>query len=134
GSKAELTAPIGRPAMSALGHKRTSRLVGAMSALPPIADIGTQQRDVCFVPKADSCTAARASLFHPRPPGIAGGYVRGATGAGLEEHSGRKSQLSVMWSDHHVIWFATLVWSSRLNEQPPFPRGAARSTWARRGD
>jgi hypothetical protein len=24
-----------------------------MSALPPKADIGTQQRDVCFVPKAD---------------------------------------------------------------------------------
>jgi hypothetical protein len=29
-----------------------------MSALPPIADIGTQPRDVRFVPKADSCTAA----------------------------------------------------------------------------
>jgi hypothetical protein len=24
-----------------------------MSALPPKADIGTQQRDVCFVPRAD---------------------------------------------------------------------------------
>src|SRR6516164_3937700 len=30
-----------------------------MSALPPKADIGTQRRDVRFVPKADSCTAAK---------------------------------------------------------------------------
>jgi hypothetical protein len=30
-----------------------------MSALPPKADIGTQSRDVRFVPKADSCTAAK---------------------------------------------------------------------------
>ena len=29
-----------------------------MSALPPKADIGTQPRDVRFVPKADICTAA----------------------------------------------------------------------------
>ena len=28
-----------------------------MSALPPKADIGTQSRNVRFVPKADSCTA-----------------------------------------------------------------------------
>src|SRR5215467_12847925 len=39
--------------MSALGHKRTSRYVRAMSALPPKADIGTHSRDVRFVPKAD---------------------------------------------------------------------------------
>src|SRR5262249_52446537 len=37
--------------MSALGQKRTSRHVRAMSALPPKADIETQSRDVCFVPK-----------------------------------------------------------------------------------
>jgi hypothetical protein len=29
-----------------------------MSALPAKAEIGTQSRDVRFVPKADSCTAA----------------------------------------------------------------------------
>jgi hypothetical protein len=28
-------------------------LLALMSALPPKADIGTQLRDVCFVPKAD---------------------------------------------------------------------------------
>ena len=39
--------------MSALGQKQTSRLLEAMSALPPKADIGTQPRDVRFVPKAD---------------------------------------------------------------------------------
>ena len=38
---------------SALGHKRTWKLVRVMSALPPKADIGTQSRDVCFVRKAD---------------------------------------------------------------------------------
>ena len=39
--------------MSALGQKRTSEVVQSMSALPPKADIGTQSRNVCFVPKAD---------------------------------------------------------------------------------
>ena len=39
--------------MSALGHKRTLIHVHMMSALPPKADIGTQSRDVRFVPKAD---------------------------------------------------------------------------------
>jgi hypothetical protein len=39
--------------MSALGQKRTLRLVRLMSALPPKADIGTQPRNVRFVPKAD---------------------------------------------------------------------------------
>src|SRR5262249_38135816 len=39
--------------MSALGQKRTSGKVRLMSALPPIADIGTQPRNVRFVPKAD---------------------------------------------------------------------------------
>jgi hypothetical protein len=29
-----------------------------MSALPPKADIDQSRYDVCFVPKADSCTAA----------------------------------------------------------------------------
>ena len=43
--------------MSALGHKRTSRSVEAMSALPPKADIGTQPGDVRFVPMADILVA-----------------------------------------------------------------------------
>src|SRR6516225_2332969 len=41
------------PLMSALGQKRTSAHVRPMSALPPKADMGTQPRNVCFVPKAD---------------------------------------------------------------------------------
>ena len=41
------------PLMSALGHKRTFRDADAMSALPPKADIGTQSRNVRFVPEAD---------------------------------------------------------------------------------
>jgi len=40
-------------AMSALGQKQTSRHLQPMSALPPKADIGTQSRNVRFVPKAD---------------------------------------------------------------------------------
>src|SRR5262249_58277977 len=40
-------------AAQALGQKQTSAHVGGMSALPPIADNGTQPSDVCFVPKAD---------------------------------------------------------------------------------
>src|SRR5215472_11853052 len=39
--------------MSALGQKRTSRSLKGMSALPPIADIRTQPRNVRFVPIAD---------------------------------------------------------------------------------
>jgi hypothetical protein len=34
-----------------------------MSALPPKADIGTQSRNVRFVPKADICGAAKRHLF-----------------------------------------------------------------------
>src|SRR5215472_4608840 len=44
-------------AMSALDQKQTSEHNWIMSALPPKADIGTQSRNVRFVPKADSCTA-----------------------------------------------------------------------------
>src|SRR5215469_2004615 len=40
-------------AMSALGQKQTLGKVRLMSALPPKADIGTQPRNVRFVPKAD---------------------------------------------------------------------------------
>jgi hypothetical protein len=39
--------------MSALGQKQTLEHLGSMSALPPKADIGTQPRDVRFVPIAD---------------------------------------------------------------------------------
>ena len=39
--------------MSALGHKQTLKRAGAMSALPPKADIVELDRNVRFVPKAD---------------------------------------------------------------------------------
>ena len=39
--------------MSALGQKQTLKRFYPMSALPPIPDIGTQPRNVRFVPKAD---------------------------------------------------------------------------------
>jgi len=46
------------PLMSALGQKQASQHVRRTSALTPKADIGTQSWNVCFVPIADSCTAA----------------------------------------------------------------------------
>ena len=45
--------------MSALGQKQTSAHVRVMSALPPKADIGTQSRNVRFVPKADILRGGR---------------------------------------------------------------------------
>jgi hypothetical protein len=50
-------------AMSALGQKRTLTHFLAMSALPPKADIRPRDQDVCFGPKADSCTAAINALL-----------------------------------------------------------------------
>src|SRR5262249_16975137 len=47
--------------MSALDFGRALRRVGAMSALPPKADIANHPCDVCFVPEADSCGAAKKS-------------------------------------------------------------------------
>src|SRR5215469_11451364 len=56
-----------RYSMPALGQNQTSEGVQAMSALPPKADIETQSLDVRFVPKADSCSAAKWSLCRPGP-------------------------------------------------------------------
>src|SRR5262249_42404367 len=44
--------------MSALGQKQTLPRRQPMSALPPKADMAQDGRDVCYVPKADICTAA----------------------------------------------------------------------------
>jgi hypothetical protein len=48
------------------GHKRKFCDACPMSALPPKADIAERNRDVRFVPQADSCTAAILSLFDPQ--------------------------------------------------------------------
>ena len=53
--------------MFALGHKRTSEHVCAMSALPPKADIGTEPRNVRFVPKADIQRWIKARRSYSRP-------------------------------------------------------------------
>jgi hypothetical protein len=49
--------------MSALGQKQTSEHDWIMSALPPKADIGTQPRNVCFVPKADKVHCSKITLL-----------------------------------------------------------------------
>ena len=43
--------------MSALGHKRTFTLQKVMSALPPKADIGAAQINVCYGPIADGAAS-----------------------------------------------------------------------------
>jgi len=53
GFRGQLHGSDADPLMSALGHKQTFCIAWPMSALPPIADIGTHSRDVCFVPEAD---------------------------------------------------------------------------------
>jgi len=50
--------------MSALGQKQTFALQNGMSALPPKADIPSAERNVCFVPIEDSCTAAKKLFDH----------------------------------------------------------------------
>jgi hypothetical protein len=52
--------------MSALGQKRTYLEVCPMSALPPIADIGTQSRNVRFVPEADISSACQSRCISPK--------------------------------------------------------------------
>ena len=56
-------ATLARP-MSAVGQKQTLRRSNATSALPPKADIDGRSPDVRFVPIADSCTAAKGTLFN----------------------------------------------------------------------
>ena len=53
GFRVRLHSSNSEPLMSALDQKQTSAHVRVMSAIPPKADIGTQPRDVRFVPKAD---------------------------------------------------------------------------------
>src|SRR5260370_36707255 len=49
--------------MSALGQEQTLRQPRSMSAIPPKADIRTDDRDVRFGPSPDSCVAAIVGLF-----------------------------------------------------------------------
>ena len=83
-----------RKRMSALGQKQTSRLVRAMSALPPKADIEPRSRDVRFVPKADSCTAAN-SRAGDDPAGLTTGE-RTDRGDGRSERDSARAQQGVM--------------------------------------
>jgi hypothetical protein len=65
--------------MCALGQKQTLADVREMSALPPEADIGTQPRDVRFVPKADILHCGRDwrySITSSARPSSENGIVR----------------------------------------------------------
>src|SRR5262249_4207482 len=63
GSGVSLHGSSPEPLMSALGQKQTSGHLRSMSALPPKADIGTQSRDVRFVPKADQVRCSKKIRF-----------------------------------------------------------------------
>ena len=72
-----------------------------MSALPPKADIGTQSRDVRFVPKADICSAANFSLFDHLVGGGEQGLRHGET-----KRFGRfeiDHQLVLSWRLHRQV-------------------------------
>src|SRR5262249_41552156 len=45
------------------GQKATLGKARLMSALPPIADIGTQPRDVRFVPKGDKAQCSKKTIY-----------------------------------------------------------------------
>ena len=49
--------------MSALGQKQTFAVQKSMSALLLKADMCSANAHVCFVPKADSCTAANTNRY-----------------------------------------------------------------------
>src|SRR5262245_25844245 len=59
--------------MSALGQKQTYAVQNRMSALPPIADMCSAIRHVCFGPKADMASYSRTSSARAS---TAGGTVR----------------------------------------------------------
>ena len=52
-------------AMSGLGQSRRFGDVRGISALPLIADVRPEDRQVRKVPTTDPCTAAKKSLFDP---------------------------------------------------------------------
>src|SRR6516225_8643236 len=89
-------------------------------------DIGTLPRDVRFVREADSCTAAKASLFRRLRAAGHRSRSRRALGAIITTIG------DVVGSSRNLVRYAGMV-KSRLDEQPSFPRGAAHATWARRG-
>jgi len=61
----------------ALGQKQTSERDWIMSALAPKADIGTQSRDVRFVPKADILRRGKyAAIRSPHRPRLEAGAER----------------------------------------------------------
>ena len=80
--------------MSALGQKRTLGKVRLMSALHRRADIGTRSRNVRFVPKADSCTAANSRAGND-PAGLTTGE-RTDRGDGSSERESARAQQGVM--------------------------------------
>ena len=89
------------PLMSALGQKQTSGHVQSMSALPPKADITECDRHVRFVRKADSCAAAKASLYT-----LLIGPVAGKPSGALYQHQGPR-QPATSYNRQCRLWLNT---------------------------
>src|SRR6516164_3328400 len=101
--------------MSALGQKQTLGHLRAMSALPPKADIGTQPRDVRFVPKADILRCEKNVVI--RSPC--------RRGSGMRPGSGQE----VLWtsSDRRI---ACSSLSAEIRFTRPLVPGVGRSRYA----
>jgi hypothetical protein len=63
GSKADICAANGDIRFTLYSDRKSGYPHKVMSALPPKADMCSATRDVRFGPKADSCSAAKISLF-----------------------------------------------------------------------
>ena len=93
--------------MSALGQKQTYAVQNRMSALPPKAHMCSAQAHVCFGPEADSCSAAKNSLFdHFAGAGEERGWHREAERFGSPEID---NELEFNWlHNRQLSWSLTL--------------------------
>jgi hypothetical protein len=103
--------------MSALGQKRTWDCRSLMSALPPKADIGTQSRNVPFVPKADiqRCVPIRIDAGFHKPadivtrPVLYNPMARAAAGDRSMSLPRTHGPRSLMRTVTHPLW-QTRIW------------------------
>jgi len=93
------------PSQCPLWSKADIGLVSPMSPLPPKADIRPRDQDVCFGPKADSCTAAK-SVFTETSEGD----VRICTASDFEAPSvftlrfeGTEARYKVIWRNQQFV-------------------------------
>ena len=109
--------------MSALGQKQTSRLLQGMSALLPKADIGTQSRNVCFVPIADIRGRSRDQIYwngRPRLLKLELSYLSGLApfGTCTTDRLSREALVKRRKNSHHSYRRPGVPRRSRLRLNP----------------